>query len=104
MEWISTSWETFEEWLYSTWNIIMELIESFKITDAIDVIIISFIIYSAIKLLRETRAGQLVKGLLIILLAWILSSYLQLYMLKSLFNYFFQFSMIALLVVFQPDR
>ena len=103
MEWITTSWEAVQEWLYSTWSIIIELVRSFKVTDAIDVILVSFIIYSAIKLLRETRAGQLVKGLLIILAVWLLSSYFQLYMLKSLFSYFFQFSMIALLVVFQPE-
>lgn len=103
MEWISTSWEAISNWLYSTWNIIIELVESFKVTDAIDVILVSFIIYSAIKLIRETRAEQLVKGLLIILVVWLLSSYFQLYMLKSLFSYFFQFSMLALLVVFQPE-
>ena len=75
MEWISTSWEAISNWLYSTWNIIIELVESFKVTDAIDVILVSFIIYSAIKLIRETRAEQLVKGLLIILVVWLLDVY-----------------------------
>lgn len=91
------------EWLQSAWVIMLELIGSFKITDALDIIVVSFIIYSAIKLVRETRAEQLVKGLLILLLAWFLSSYLQLYMLKSFFSYFFQFGILALLVVFQPE-
>ena len=103
MEFLQESWEAIINSLGATWEIIIELVASFKLTDALDVLIVSFVIYNAIKLIRETRAGQLVKGLMIMLAAWLLASYLQLYMLKSFFNYFFQFSMLALLVVFQPE-
>ncbi len=103
MDWIQNSWESLSNWLQSVGAIMLELIGSFKLTDAIDILIVSFIIYSAIKLVRETRAEQLVKGLLVMLLAWFLSSYLQLYMIKSFFNYFFQFGLLAFLVVFQPE-
>ncbi len=103
MDWLVNGWNSIIDWLQSAGAIVLELVWSFKFTDVLDIVIVSFIIYSAIKLVRETRAEQLVKGLLIMLIAWLLSSYLQLYMIKSFFNYFFQFGLLAFLVVFQPE-
>lgn len=85
------------------WNAFLALVKSFTIVDALDVIIVSFIIYNGIKLVRETRAGQLVKGIIILVLVWALSSYFKLYMLSMALNYFFQFGVIALFIVFQPE-
>ena len=58
------------ELLVNGWGNIVGLVKSFQLTDGLDVLVISFIIYSGIKLVRETRAEQLVKGLLILLLVW----------------------------------
>lgn len=91
------------ELLVNGWGNIVGLVKSFQLTDGLDVLVISFIIYSGIKLVRETRAEQLVKGLLILLLVWGVSYYLNLHMVEALLNYFFQFSVFALLVVFQPE-
>lgn len=91
------------ELLLNGWGNIVGLIKSFQLTDGLDVLVVSFIIYNGIKLVRETRAEQLVKGLLILLLVWGLSYYLNLHMVGALLNYFFQFSVFALLVVFQPE-
>ena len=38
------------------------------ITDLIDIVVIAFIIYKAIQMVRETRAGQLIKGLILMVL------------------------------------
>ena len=91
------------EWLQTVWDVVVGVIMSFRVTDALDIALVSFIIYSGIKLVRETRAEQLVKGILIMVIVWILSYYLNLHMIGSLLNYFFQFSVFALLVVFQPE-
>ncbi len=91
------------ELLINGWGNVIGLVKSFQLTDALDVIAVSFIIYSGIKLVRETRAEQLVKGLMILLLVWGVSYYLNLHMVGALLNYFFQFSVFALLVVFQPE-
>lgn len=74
----------------------------FRAVDVLDIVVVAFLIYSLIKLVRETRAEQLVKGLLIMIIAWALSSQLNLKMIKTLLDNFFQFGIIALLVVFQP--
>ena len=76
---------------------------SVYLRDAVDVLAVSFIIYSGIKLVRESRAEQLVKGLLLVVVIFGLANYLQLYMLKGLLSTFFQFTIVALLIVFQPE-
>ena len=81
----------------------MALMITFKVTDVLDIVVVSFIIYNLIKIVRETRAEQLVKGILILLIAFAASSIFKLKMLYSLFTSFFQFSVLAILIVFQPE-
>ena len=84
-------------------GILKSLFKTFVISDLIDIIVISFIIYNLIKIIRETRAGQLVKGILILLLAYVFSRYVKLKVLTMFLNTFIQFGVIALLIVFQPE-
>ncbi len=91
------------DYIISVWKSFVGLVELFRVSDALDVILVSFIIYNAIKLIRETRAEQLVKGIFVLILVWGSSYLLQLYMMKTLLNYFFQFAVTAFLIVFQPE-
>lgn len=91
------------DFIITMWNSFISLVKSFGVSDALDVILVTFIIYSGIKLVRETRAEQLVKGIIILLIVWAGSNILKLYMMKTLLTYFFQFSVTALLIVFQPE-
>lgn len=79
------------------------LIRTFSFYDVLDIAVVSFLIYHLIKLVRESRAGQLVKGILIVLLAYAFARQFNLRMLINIFNNFFQFSIFALLIVFQPE-
>jgi len=72
-------------------------------TDFIDVAIIAFIIYHILRFIRETRAEQLVKGLLILIVVMIISGSLHLYTLNWVLRNFMQFGLIALVIVFQPE-
>jgi diadenylate cyclase len=92
-----------EKYIQDFFSMLFSLISSFRVSDVLDIVVVSFIIYSVIKLVRETRAEQLVKGIVILLLAFALSSQFKLMMLSKLLQEFFQFSMLALLVVFQPE-
>lgn len=91
------------EFITNIFNAFLELMRQFRAVDVLDIVVVAFLIYSLIKLVRETRAEQLVKGLLIMIIAWALSSQLNLKMIKTLLDNFFQFGIIALLVVFQPE-
>lgn len=79
------------------------LLHTFSLSDALDVLLVSFIIYNGIKLIRETRAEQLVKGIIILMGVYAASVVIHLNMMRTLLDYFFNFTIIALLVIFQPE-
>lgn len=91
------------DFLIGLWNIFVGVIHNFRFADALDISLVTFILYHAIKLVRETRAGQLVRGILVLLVVWLLSYWLHLYLMQSIISYLFQFAFIALLIIFQPE-
>lgn len=74
-----------------------------SIKDIVDVLIVSYIIYSLIKLVRGTRAVQLLKGVFLLVITWALSTWLNLYTLKWLMNQMFTFGVVTVLIIFQPE-
>lgn len=82
---------------------IISIAKSFTFVDAIDVAIVALLIYGIIKLVRETRAMQLVKGLCLFVLIFIVSNILQLQMINTILTSFFQFAIIAVMILFQPE-
>ena len=71
--------------------------------DFVDVAIIAFIIYQILRFIRETRAEQLVKGILVLIIVMFIAGSLHLYTLNWVLKNFMQFGMIALVIVFQPE-
>ena len=75
----------------------------FTLADSVDVILTGCVIFAIFKLIRDTRAMQLFKGLFVLAVAYLFAYVFNLYMIKSIFDYFFQFSWVALMIVFQPE-
>ena len=76
---------------------------SFKLTDFCDILIVAYLLYQAVRLVRDTRAVQLLKGLVVLVMIYAASSILQLRSLSFLIRYIFQYGALALLIVFQPE-
>lgn len=91
------------EAIASWWEWMVSIAMNFQFKDAVDIIIVAFLIYGVVKLVRETRAGQLVKGLFLLVILFIISSYFNLVMVSRVLTYFFQFAFVAILIVFQPE-
>lgn len=91
------------DFVIGVWRVFWALMSSFRISDGVDILIVSLLIYGFIRLIRETRAEQLVRGILILFVAYALSEQFRLNMVSAFLNNFFQFSFLALLVVFQPE-
>lgn len=91
------------EAIASWWEWMVSIAMNFQFKDAVDIIIVAFLIYGVVKLVRETRAGQLVKGLFLLVILFIFSSYFNLVMVSRVLAYFFQFAFVAILIVFQPE-
>ena len=73
------------------------------IKDIIDILIVTYIIYHLIILVRGTRAVQLLKGIIFLLLIWSISTLFDLYTLKWLMNQMFTFGVLAIFIIFQPE-
>ena len=85
------------------WNDMASVIQTIEISDVVDVLIVAFLIYKALQLVRETRAEQLLKGIFLFIVLFVLASQLRLRSLSYILDNVYQFGVIALLVVFQPE-
>ena len=73
------------------------------ITDILDILIVTFIMYKLLDFIRETRAEQLAKGLLVLVIITVLSKVLQLYTLHWILSGVMTVGLIAIVVIFQPE-
>ncbi len=87
------------EWFAS----IFAIIGTFQVKDIIDIICITAVVYGALKLVKETRAEQLLKGVLILIVIYFFSHTFELMMLTQLLDNFFQYGVIIIFIIFQPE-
>lgn len=71
--------------------------------DILDIIVVAFIIYNATKLIRETRAFQLVKGLLLLGVAYLVIHQIGMQTTSVVFKVVFQNIFIILIILFQQE-
>ena len=71
--------------------------------DVLDIAVLGYLIYKVIKLMRETRAGGLFKGLIILVAIYLISSIFQMKAIKYLLNKAMEVGLFALIVLFQPE-
>ena len=74
-----------------------------RITDLLDIAIMSFAIYKLLSLVRSTRAENILKGIVIFILALWLSSLLNLRGINYIMSYVVEWGVLALFIVFQPE-
>lgn len=90
--------------IYAFWNQIVYAISNMRIPfDIIDILLIAYIIYKAFAFLRESRAGQLVKGLIILFGIYLVASWFKLVTTNWLLSKVFDSVIIAAVVIFQPE-
>jgi diadenylate cyclase len=71
--------------------------------DVIDVLVVTFVVYQLLKLIRGTHAVQVaVGGVMLVLLFWI-SQWLDLQALNWLIRTFLPYAVFGILVIFQPE-
>ncbi len=84
-------------------ELVNNLLTGIGIADVIDILIVAFVVYKVLGFIRESRAGQLVKGLLVLLAAFFVSDIFHLYTLNWILKGTMTVGIIALIVVFQPE-
>ena len=81
----------------------LNYISSIRIPDVIDILVVAFLIYELIMLIRRTNSTNLAKGLLIFVIALWLSAVFKLTMINYLLRRAVEIGLIALVVLFQPE-
>lgn len=89
--------------IYAAWNQLWYALSNIRIFDIIDILVMAFIIYKAIGFLRETRAGQLVKGIVILFFVYIIAKWWNLAVLSWALTKIMDSVIIAAAVIFQPE-
>ena len=89
--------------LYTIWNQFVYTISNLRVFDIIDILIIAYIVYKAIEFLRETRAGQLVKGIIFLLVLYAFAIVFKLAVLRWLLSAVFGSAIVAIAIIFQPE-
>ena len=84
-------------------NMIWNVFKYIRINDVLDIAILSFLIYQGIRLVRETRAQQLIKGILILVLAYVIAIVLNLQTMRFLLKVCFEWGFLAIIIMFQPE-
>lgn len=78
-------------------------IGEFGVKDAIDILLVTFIIYGLLIITRKTRAIQVLKGLGVFLLFALICQWIGLTAVSALLNYVIEAGVVIIVVIFQPE-
>jgi diadenylate cyclase len=81
----------------------MKLILSVQWYDIADIALLAFAVYYGIKLVRQTRAFNLVKGILLVGVVYMVVSTLNMSATSYLFNHLFNDIVFVIILLFQPE-
>ncbi|MEE0930302.1 MAG: diadenylate cyclase CdaA [Acutalibacteraceae bacterium] len=81
----------------------LSVIKTFEIKDVIDIVCVTFIIYALIKFIRDTKAVQLLKGAILLILVYLVATFFNFTMLSALLRMFVEFGVLIIIIIFQPE-
>lgn len=92
-----------QEFFSGVFENIVSLISAFTVFDFFDICLVAFIVYNAIKFLRQTRSFQLVKGIVLLLLIYLVISALNMQASTYFMSRIFDDVVLVVLVLFHPE-
>ena len=94
---------TYLEEIVSFFQQAVGVISSFRISDFLDICLVAFVVYSVVKLVRETRAIQLFKGILLFALVYVVITVLDMQASSYLFKSVASNAIVCLIIIFSPE-
>ena len=82
---------------------LMGILMSIKVTDVLDIVIVAYLLYRLLGFIKETRAQQLFRGILLIVVFFLISEVLNFSLLNWLFTKLITVGLIAVVILFQPE-
>lgn len=85
------------------WTFLIQNIQLIRIRDILDILIVACVIYGGIRLVKETRALQIVKGILALVFAAEVADWMELNAISYLLSSTLQVGVLAIIIMFQPE-
>ena len=79
------------------------VLHTITVLDLVDILVVTYFLYRLYQMLKNTRAASLVKGLVVLLLAALVSNWMNLHVINWLLEKSMTVVLVALPVVFQPE-
>ena len=80
-----------------------DIISTITINDIIDILIVAYIFYGIFMFIKDTRAGQVLKGIILLLVATQISDIFKLHTLHWILVHSLDIGLIAAIIIFQPE-
>ena len=87
----------------SFWEGFISLARNISIADVVDIAIVTYIFYKIYTFIKDTRAEQVLKGMLFLLVATKVSEIFNLHTLYWMLENTLTVGLIAVLIIFQPE-
>ena len=84
-------------------NNIGNALPTITLTDILDILLVTFVIYYAIMLIRTTSAYRIAKAIIFVLALTLLTDLFKLHTMNYLLNRVLELGVVALVIVFQPE-
>ena len=84
-------------------NLVMKGFTHMSLWSVLDIIVVSYIFYKGYMLIKETRAEQLLKGIILIIILIPVSYMLKLDMLYFILNKTLTIGVLSVVIIFQPE-
>lgn len=85
------------------WGRMVSVFSTFRFTDFLDIALVAIVIYVCVRILRETRAMQLVKGIAFMIVIYLIVNALQMEASSYIFRSIFSNILIIAVIVFAPE-
>lgn len=91
------------QWISDFFASFLSLMSTFRPQDLLDILLVAFILYNAIRLVRETRAIQLVKGIVFLAVVYIVVNVLDMQAISYILDVLIKFGVVIIVILFQPE-
>ena len=95
----SQNWGSIRDSIFNSFN----ALKTAGIMDVVDILIVAYIIYRLMKLLKDTSAARLAKGIIWLLLIFIVANLMRLTTISYILRYSLNIGLTAAIVIFQPE-
>ena len=84
-------------------SFLVNSLKNISISSILDIIVVAYIFYKVYSLIKETRAEQLLKGIILMVMLIPISYFLKLEVLNFILNKTLTIGLLSIVIIFQPE-